>query len=65
MTQQSHPEENVAGELGQIIRRMKEIQSQIAASGQPVSGLEVEELSRLGQRYGEIVQSLADTCGES
>jgi hypothetical protein len=38
-------------ELERVIGRMKEIQRAIAADGQPMSTLELDELEALGRRY--------------
>ena len=55
-------------ELDAVIGRMRSIQREIAATGQPASVLEIDTLSALGRRYAEIVGAMRSTrteCGES
>jgi len=51
--------------LGQVIRRMKKIQKDIKASGQPPSMRELSELKELGNEYARIVDFLANHPGET
>ena len=44
--------------LKKIIRRMKKIQQDISADGQPVSSMQIAELERLGSEYSDIVTVL-------
>jgi len=41
--------------LKRIIRQMKKLQKSIAASGQPLSTHELDQLADLGRQYAEIV----------
>jgi hypothetical protein len=50
--------------LKKIIRRMKKIQQDISADGQPVSQMQIAELERLGSEYAEIVTVLRTATGE-
>jgi len=45
-------------ELKKVIRKMKKVQKNISADGQPVSAHELEALRKLGQRYIEIIKSM-------
>lgn len=52
-------------ELERIITRMQTIQRAIAASRQPASMLELEELKSLGREYARIIDRLANPSGGS
>lgn len=54
-----------ARELERIITRMQKVQRAIAASRQPPSMLELEELKALGRDYARIVDRLANDPGDS
>ncbi|MEM7195181.1 MAG: hypothetical protein AAF402_09540 [Pseudomonadota bacterium] len=45
--------------LSKIIKKMRRIQKRIAADGEPVSGGEIEQLTRLGRKYQNVVQELS------
>ena len=51
--------------LRKIIRRMKKIQHDISADGQPVSSMQIAELERLGSEYSEIVDALRTSTGDA
>ena len=47
-------------DLQRIVSRMQRIQRAIAASQQPPSMLELEELKELGREYARIIDRLAN-----
>lgn len=51
--------------LTEIIKRMREIQADIAADSQPLSLHELDELEKLGQEYAVIVARLKNEVEKS
>ena len=53
--------------LGRIIDRMQVVQGEIAADGQPPSLFQIDELTRLGHEYAELVAGMehAEKDGET
>lgn len=45
-------------ELKSTIRKMKKLQKAIASDAQPVSMHEIDQLTALGGRYGELVSEM-------
>jgi hypothetical protein len=47
--------------LKKIIKRMTRIQKMIASDPQPVSAMQLEELTQLGRKYAAIVDEMANS----
>ncbi|NKB63134.1 MAG: hypothetical protein GKR95_25545 [Gammaproteobacteria bacterium] len=56
--QQFEHQQTLQQELKETIRTMERIQRESTNSGQPISGFELERLTQLGHRYGEIIGRL-------
>ena len=56
---------SIKKDLKKIVKRMRKIQKSMLDDHQPVSALQLEELTQLGRQYAETVESLKSSANLS